>query len=227
MKKIIFWCVLITLIFLAVRNFIPEVAFNQEKRINLAYLIVLLSYLSINLFGSYSGRKMEALKHVAVWLAIGFFIITAYSFRNELKEVGRKVKGEIIPYNAYDNNEGEVSFRVANDGHFYIEASVNEVPLKFLVDTGATRIVLSPSDAKKLGFDLSSLNFTQISYTANGSVWGAPVKLKSIRIGGYEIRDVSVSVNGAEMENSLLGMAFLESLKSYSVSNGQLILKFY
>jgi len=227
MKKIIFWCVLITLIFLAVRNFIPEVAFNQEKRINLAYLIVLLSYLSINLFGSYSGRKMEALKHVAVWLVIGFFIITAYSFRNELKEVGRKVKGEIIPYNAYDNNEGEVSFRVANDGHFYIEASVNEVPLKFLVDTGATRIVLSPSDAKKLGFDLSSLNFTQISYTANGSVWGAPVKLKSIRIGGYEIRDVSVSVNGAEMENSLLGMAFLESLKSYSVSNGQLILKFY
>ena len=96
--------------------------------------------------------------------------------------------------------------------------------IRFLVDTGASEVVLSPRDAERLGFDLKSLNFNRIYQTANGTVTGAPVRLEEIRIGPIVVSDVRASVNGAEMKRSLLGMSFLGRLGGYRVNGDVLTL---
>jgi aspartyl protease family protein len=75
-----------------------------------------------------------------------------------------------------------------------------------------------------LGFDLKSLKFTRVYHTANGTVRGAPVRLRQITLGPIAMRDVRASVNEAPMTSSLLGMSFLSRLSSYKVSKDTLTL---
>ena len=101
----------------------------------------------------------------------------------------------------------------------------NGVPIRFLIDTGASDIVLNPSDARRLGFDASNLRFSRQYETANGMVRGAPVTLRELRVGQLHLFDVEASVNEAPLEVSLLGMSFLNELSGYEVARGRLILR--
>jgi aspartyl protease family protein len=120
---------------------------------------------------------------------------------------------------------GSVRFRVGQDGHFHIEAMVDGTRVRFLVDTGASEVVLSPGDARRLGFDLGRLSFTRMAETANGSVRSAPVTLHEMMVGGLRVNEVSASVNEAEMSESLLGMTFLNRLGGFEVSGDTLTLR--
>jgi aspartyl protease family protein len=110
-------------------------------------------------------------------------------------------------------------------GHYLVEALVNGAPVTFLVDTGASDIVLTVDDARRIGLEPRSLAFTQVFSTANGEVRAAPVVLREIRIGQLSLSDVSASVNEAPLEVSLLGMSFLDQLSGYQVERGRLILR--
>jgi clan AA aspartic protease (TIGR02281 family) len=110
-------------------------------------------------------------------------------------------------------------------GHFLIEAVVNGAPVAFLVDTGASDIVLTMADAERLGFRPENLRFTQRFATANGEVRAAPVALREVRIGQFSVFDMPASVNEAPLRVSLLGMTFLKRLHGYSVEDGRLILR--
>jgi aspartyl protease family protein len=110
-------------------------------------------------------------------------------------------------------------------GHFLVEAVVEGTPLAFVVDTGASDVVLTPADAKRLGFRADELRFTRRYQTANGVVAAAPVTLRELRIGQFSAFDVEASVNGAPLPVSLLGMSFLRRLRGYEVDNGRLILR--
>ena len=111
------------------------------------------------------------------------------------------------------------------NGHFVIDAVVEGVPLTFLVDTGATQIVLTLDDARQLGLQPHSLEFSQRFRTANGEVRGAPVRLRELRIGQFSLYDLDASVNEAPLAISLLGMSFLDRLDGYRVEDGRLILR--
>jgi clan AA aspartic protease (TIGR02281 family) len=110
-------------------------------------------------------------------------------------------------------------------GHFVIEATVNGMPVTFLVDTGASEIVLSLADARRLGFDPRHLEFSQRFGTANGEVEGAPVRLRELRVGQFSLYDLDASVNAAPLPVSLLGMSFLERLHGYRVEDRRLVLE--
>ena len=110
-------------------------------------------------------------------------------------------------------------------GHYLIEAVVNGAPITFLVDTGASDVVLTMDDAERMGLHPRTLRFTQRFATANGEVRGAPVVLREIRIGQFRLFDVPASVNEAPLRVSLLGMSFLEQLNGYEVAGGRLILR--
>jgi clan AA aspartic protease (TIGR02281 family) len=126
-----------------------------------------------------------------------------------------------------DGNGGDLeqSIEAGPHGHFLVEAVVNGVPIDFLVDTGASHIVLSVQDARKLGFTANQLQFTQQFQSANGTVRGAPVELRELRIGQLRLFDLEASVNGGPLPISLLGMSFLQRLSSYEVARGRLILR--
>ncbi len=97
--------------------------------------------------------------------------------------------------------------------------------INFLIDTGASDVVMSPRDAEKLDFDLSRLFFDRVYRTANGTVRGAAVRLGRVKIGPIKLKDVRASVNGAPMTTSLLGMNFLGRFDSYKVTADNLTLR--
>ncbi len=93
-----------------------------------------------------------------------------------------------------------------------------------MVDTGATDIVLTPSDARRIGIDPANLEFDQFAETANGTVRGAAIRLDSLVIGPIGMGGLPATVNGADMSESLLGMEFLNRLHGWRVENGVLTL---
>ncbi len=110
-------------------------------------------------------------------------------------------------------------------GHFLVDAVVNGVAIEFLVDTGASTVILTPADARRLGFEPVYLEFTERFQTANGVIEGAPVTLQEMRIGELELDDVDSTVVRSQISKSLLGMTFLSRLDSYEVVENRLILR--
>lgn len=110
------------------------------------------------------------------------------------------------------------------DGHYYLPMLVNGKPVTFLVDTGASQIVLSPRDAKRVGIDPDSLNFVGRAATANGLVRTAPVRLDSLELGPIADRNVSAWVNEGDMDRSLLGMDYLQHFSNIQFADGRMIL---
>lgn len=119
----------------------------------------------------------------------------------------------------------EVVVRRREDGHFWVEADINGVVIPFLIDTGASQVILSPADADRLGLYLTANDYTQAFDTANGMVRAAPVTLGELRVGQLRVSNVAASVNGAPLRQSLLGMSFLGRLESFSYEGDELILR--
>ena len=173
----------------------------------------------VNLFSAYhmSQACLEHLKASEIpggASIIGVASLTSF-FANEL-----------VPGYGVATGDESMVFRVGDDGHFRVRAVVDGVALDFLVDTGASDVALTRSDARRLGFDLDALAYIQPYTTANGVVYGAPVILGEMVVGPIRLTDVAASVNQAPMGGaSLLGMSFLGRLGAYEVSNGSLTLR--
>lgn len=111
-------------------------------------------------------------------------------------------------------------------GHFVTKADINGQEIVVLVDTGATAVALSYEDAEAAGLKPHALDYTVKVSTANGEGRAARVKLRYVMIDNVKVRDVEglVLQEGA-MNGTLLGMSFLSRLKSFTVSDGRLLLK--
>jgi clan AA aspartic protease (TIGR02281 family) len=112
-------------------------------------------------------------------------------------------------------------YRTDQRGHVALTAIINGAPVRFLVDTGASRVTLTAADARAAGIDPGGLVFNQRSQTANGLAREAPVTLREIRIDRLSIDNVSAAVN-ENLTVSLLGMSFLKRLKSFEMREGTL-----
>ena len=110
-------------------------------------------------------------------------------------------------------------------GQFFVVADVDGERIQFLVDTGATTVALSRNDARRLGLDDSTLDYTGLAQTANGAVRIAPVNLDEVSIGQLSLRDVRAAVVDHAMPISLLGMSFLSRLNGYEVREDRLIFR--
>jgi aspartyl protease family protein len=98
-------------------------------------------------------------------------------------------------------------------GHFFADATVNDQPVRFVVDTGASVVVLSGADANRLGLDFRKGRRAAMQ-TANGATTGYFVKLDRIRVGGIELSNVDgVVVEEGLGGFGLLGMSFLNRLE--------------
>lgn len=174
------------------------------------------------------SRRLQLRKAVrdgAIWAVIVAGLVAVYGFRDELKFVGQRMLGELEPHQAQMSDRGEMVFRRGRDGHFQVDAQINGQPVRFLVDTGASDIVLSPQDARRVGIDPDRLSFDQRYQTANGIGWGASTTIDTMTVGSVRFRDIGASVNGAPMDQSLLGLDFLDRLSGYEVRGDSLILK--
>ena len=171
------------------------------------------------------GALLRRLRHAAVWLALAGILAIGYSYRFELTDLVNRLGGEIVPYAAVTTEDGAVRVRAHRDGHFYIDSRVNGAPVRFLIDTGASLVALSPDDAERIGFEPSQLNFSQRLHTAGGIVRAAPVVIRSLELGDIRLSNVRAVVNGERLPHSLLGITALERLSGYEVRDGTLTLR--
>lgn len=111
-------------------------------------------------------------------------------------------------------------------GHFLVEARVDGRHVNFMVDTGASVIALTASDAARLGIHPAPRDFTVEVRTANGGVRAAPARLDMVEVGDLAVRDVAAVVmpDGALGDN-LLGLSFLSRLRRFEYSDGRLVLE--
>ena len=168
---------------------------------------------------------VRRLRHAAVWLAIAGVLAIGYSYRFELTDLVNRLGGEIIPHAAVTTGDGSVRVRAHRDGHFYIDSRVNGQNVRFLIDTGASVVALSPEDAERIGFDPKRLDFSQRLHTAGGIVRAAPVVIRTLELGDIRLANVRAVVNGERLPHSLLGISALERLGGYEVRDGTLTLR--
>jgi aspartyl protease family protein len=172
------------------------------------------------------GLKLgQAFRYLAIWVAIAGVLALGFAFRGELGDGLVRLRSALIPGYAVPSGDHQMVLTEGADGGFGVFGQVNGQPVRFVVDTGASDIVLSPQDARRVGVDLDRLDFSSVSETANGLGHGAPFVADSLSVGPIRLTNVKVSINRAPMSASLLGMAFLRRLKSFEVSDGRLILR--
>jgi aspartyl protease family protein len=211
----------------------PGALDSTGDRMGLLYLVLLGLVVGSSILGFRGLRRSGAIqslgfaaKTAIAWIAITAVLVLGYSYRHELTEMKDRLLGELAPASPRATGAGRMTVRAGPRGHFYIDAKVNGRPVRFLVDTGASDIVLSPADARRIGLDPRKLAYTRVYSTANGVVRGAPVTLRSLAVGPLRYTQMPASVNGAPMSGSLLGQTFLRRLKGYSVRNGVLTLDY-
>lgn len=93
-------------------------------------------------------------------------------------------------------------------GHFMPAGQINGRSVQFMVDTGATLVILSESDAKRISLDHTKGRRVSVS-TANGTVVGHQVQLDSVRVGDAQVYGVAAIVLPQAMPYVLLGNSFL------------------
>ena len=136
-----------------------------------------------------------------------------------------RVRSEFAPGYAVQTGPHEMVVTQQEGDSFVVIGQVNGQTVRFVVDTGATEIVLSPADARRLGVDLDHTVFTSEMETANGIGRGAPFTAQTFTVGKLALNNVPMSINATPMSSSLLGMSFLKRLESYQVKDGKLYLR--
>lgn len=112
------------------------------------------------------------------------------------------------------------------EGKFAAQGQINGTNAALLFDTGATAVMLKHSDADKAGIDVQALSFTTPVQTANGTVYAAPVRVRSLAIGLLKVDDVEALVaQPGSLNENLLGQSFLRRLTSYDLTGDFLTLR--
>lgn len=193
--------------------------FGDNRMGGLFYDGLLLAFIGAGLWAHVRSAPGRALRHMATWVTIFGVLALGYSVWTGTGRLG----GELDT--AKGITEGDsISFRADRSGHYFVQAKVNGVPVRFMVDTGASDVALTRRDAERIGLPVDRLAYNWPYKTANGVAYGARVRLKSIRLGPIVVGNAAGSVVPDGLDRSLLGMSFLNSLSGYKVVDGVLTL---
>jgi aspartyl protease family protein len=194
--------------------------------------LVLLLFVGGSAIGMYRGRLSQGARDLAIWLILGAILVAGYGFRNEFRQIGHRMFGDLMPpgeaqsISRADGQEQAVRIRKRSDGHFVAKTEVNGVTVTMLVDTGASSVVLKPADARLAGVDVDRLTYSVPVQTANGTAYAAAVRLKRLSVGGITVDGIEALVaKPGTLGESLLGMTFLRRLRSYEFTGEFLTLR--
>jgi len=225
-------------LFLLFQQF-PGTLGSRQGQARLAQGILLLAFVGTGFILAWNGSVSLALKQALTWAGIFVAVLTFYAYRQEFMAMGFRVAGVTLPAvpmtasavtgaatgPAIGPGAGAVYLRSSTGGHFLADSAVNGTYVRFLVDTGASVVALNESDAQRLRFDLKKLDFNVPIDTANGRNFAARVVLDEVRIGSISRKNVPAVILRERMEQSLLGMSFLNSISSFEMGEGVLILR--
>jgi aspartyl protease family protein len=205
---------------------------ETSKFMSVVVIGSLLVLVGGSLLSNYRGRYGTAVRDVLIWVGLAMALVLGYSFRDDFHGMARRITSELMPAGdsvavaTTTNGERAVRIRKRLDGHFVARGDVNGANLTMLVDTGASTVVLKPTDARAAGIDVDKLNYSIPVRTANGTAYAAAVRIKRMVVGGIVVEGVEALVaKPGALSESLLGMSFLKRLRSYEFSGDFLTLR--
>ncbi|WP_043874162.1 retropepsin-like aspartic protease family protein [Legionella massiliensis] len=153
-----------------------------------------------------TGRSM----FIIAWLFLFFLMFLFFRYYN----------GEA--HGSYQINHGMVMITPGEDGHYYVKGQINEHPVEFLVDTGASLVAIPQKLAEQLNLQG---RYEMTVSTASGEVTGSLTRLNQLSFGGFNLTDVkAVIVPGSDDDTILLGMNVLSQF-NLSQEKQRLIIK--
>ncbi len=191
---------------------------SPESIGSIAYLVLLGAALVMWFIAQNRQSKSKVFQQAMVWGLIFIGIVAAYGLWGDIRH-------DVLPRQSYVAESAEVSVPRAPDGHYYLTLAVNDTPVRFVVDTGATEIVLTQKDAQRIGLDPEALAYLGAANTANGRVRTARVALEDVVLEGFTDSNIPAYVNEGTMKESLLGMRYLSRFGTIEISDNTLILK--
>ncbi|NKX44742.1 retropepsin-like aspartic protease family protein [Roseicyclus persicicus] len=185
---------------------------------SLAYLLLLGVVIAGWHFAANRKNLGRLAQQAAVWVFLFLGAIVAVGLWSDIRDT-------VVPRQALMQDGRQVVVPMAPDGHFYLTLEVNGVPVRFVVDTGASEVVLSGEDAARVGLSPDGLIFSGRAFTANGMVETAPVRLETVALGPHVDTGLRAVVNAGELTESLLGMSYLRRFQRLEISGGELVLE--
>lgn len=137
-----------------------------------------------------------------LWVAaIGLLLGFTWLYQTFIPATGRMVTAED------DAGRALVILQQDRSGHYFAEGTINNQPLVFLVDTGATDVAISESAARDLGLKFGPRIRVQ---TAAGPVGAWVTRVDSVTVGGLRLENVRATITPGLGNKALLGMSFLK-----------------
>lgn len=170
-------------------------------------------------------RLWKAAEALLFWLLLAALLGVGYTYRHEMREVADRVLAELMPGRAATHGD-LVEIVRPHGGEFTINTHINDTRVPMVLDTGASRVVLTAEAAHAAGLPTGFLTYSVRVDTANGHTQAAPVTLDRVSIGGITERAVPALIaQPGQLKTSLLGMSFLNRLESWEVRGTKLMLR--
>lgn len=190
---------------------------DNEDTARLIYLVLLGSVIAGYFLISNRARMGEMARQAALWGFIFVGVIVAYGLWNDVSKT-------VLPRQSVFEN-GRIEVPVRADGHYHLILHIDDVPVEFVVDTGASSVVLSQQDAERVGIDTDTLIYGGRASTANGVVRTARITLEDVRLGDLDEGKLRAFVNEGELDSSLLGMSYLRRFGRVEITPNMLVLE--
>lgn len=195
---------------------------NGDQIARLVYLLILAGALIGYALVARRGQIAAMLRHAVLWALLIVGVAAAYQLWDSARASMAAVQTPV--------GDGIV-LRRGFDGQYHLTLEITgpndtAYPVAFIVDTGASEMVLRQQDAAKLGFTGADLRFVGTARTANGVTRTAQVRLERVALEGHESRGVRALVNEGELHASLLGMGYLERFSRIEISRDRLTILF-
>lgn len=185
----------------------------------LIYLVLLGAALVGWFLAENRGKLGKSARMALAWGMIFVGIVAAYGLWDD-------IRSDVMPRQAVITEDRAIEVPRSSDRHFNLTMQLNGAPIDFVVDTGATEMVLSLEDARRAGLDPDRLAFVGSARTANGTVSTAWTTIDEVAIGPVTFENVRVAVNAGDMRGSLLGMSFLDRFNRVEIQGDRLRLEY-
>ena len=196
---------------------------SSDETLNLVWIVGALALA----LSALSARRMgfgEFLRALVGWLMIAAIAWALLTHRTQVEALVTAA-AEKLGVGQQEVSGDTVRITMGPDGHFWARATLNGVPKRLLVDSGATVTALSEDTAREIGVAVDKGGFPVVLTTANGTIAASRATIKHVRVGALETEDLSAVVSPSFGDMNVLGMNFLSRLGSWRVEGRTLILE--
>jgi len=179
----------------------------------MAIVLVLSSVLAMRL------PLGKALKMALVWILIFAAMFVLFAFRSDFLAFGQRLKAEA--FGSAIVNGRDVRIPIGEDGHFWVDATVNGQAGRFLIDSGASVTTISRQMAQRA--QVPDTGQHTVVSTANGPAPATEAYADRLDVQSISRTDFPVEINDRDQTN-VLGMNFLSSLRGWRVEGNYLVL---